>query len=197
MKPMKPTISSEERDQQVALFDALYESHRRALYGFHLGRAGNAETAADLLQETFLRAWCQIGTLQAMAPEQRGFWLFRVARNLSIDQHRRAPRGEELLEENWSDPARSGGDPTRIAENCELAARVHAALLQLTDELREVLCLQVMGGLNSREIGQLLDKPPGTVRYQISQARRRLELQLGFASNCPPSKFPASEAQLP
>ena len=188
---MKPIVSSEERDQQVALFDALFELHRRALYGFHLGRAGNAETAADLLQETFLRAWCQIGTLQAMPPEQRGFWLFRVARNLSIDHHRRAPRNEEVLEENWGDSAWSGDDPTGIAENREMTARVHAALLQLPTELREVLCLQVMGDLNSREIGQLLDRPPGTVRYQISQARRRLELQLGLASNSP-----ASEAQL-
>jgi RNA polymerase sigma-70 factor (ECF subfamily) len=177
---MRTPNASQERDSQVALFDALFEAHRRAVHAFHLGRTANPDTAADLLQETFLRAWRNIETLIPLSFEEQRFWLFRCARNLAIDHHRRTPQMAQELNEESNVPA-SNDDPAQAVETQDLAARVQREMNQLPPELREVLTLQAMGGLNSTEISRLLNKPAGTVRYQISQARRilarRLELE--------------------
>ena len=174
---MKPSTSIEECDHQVALFDTLFETHRRAIYAFHLGRTADAECAADLLQETFVRAWRHIEILSRRSCDEQRFWLFRTARNLSIDHRRRAPQPAQLLDEEAM-LAVDNSDPAHAIEAQELAARVQTAIALLPVEFRVVITLQVMGGLNSTQIGQLLSRPPGTVRYQINQARRLLEQRL-------------------
>jgi RNA polymerase sigma-70 factor (ECF subfamily) len=171
------TSSSEECDLQVALFDTLFETHRRALYAFHLGRTADAECAADLLQETFVRAWRHIETLRGRSCDEQRFWLFRTARNLAIDHQRRTPQPAQPLDEETVLPV-DNTNPVHTVEAQELAARVQTAIAQLPVEYRVVLTLQVMGDLNSTQIGQLLARPSGTVRYQINQARRLLAQRL-------------------
>jgi len=57
-----------------------------------------------------------------------------------------------------------------------------AAIARLPEALRTVLVLQVLGDRTSAEIGELLGRPAGTVRYQLAQARRRLAEELRLMS---------------
>jgi RNA polymerase sigma-70 factor (ECF subfamily) len=53
-----------------------------------------------------------------------------------------------------------------------------AAIGRLPEDLRTVLVLQVLGDRTSAEIGELLGRPAGTVRYQLALARRHLADEL-------------------
>jgi RNA polymerase sigma-70 factor (ECF subfamily) len=68
--------------------------------------------------------------------------------------------------------------PERIVERDRELRLVDEAIRRLPEPLRTVLVLQVLDERTSAEIGELLGRPAGTVRYQISQARKRLAEEL-------------------
>lgn len=159
-------------------FDALYAAYHQTLHAYFLGRTGDAELALDLLQEGFVRVWRNMANLEAMPAERQRSWLFAVARNLVIDEYRasatRARTGEALVSITEDTSAPADAD---IVERDQLRA-LEAAIRDLPSDLRTVLALQVIGERSSNEIGELLGKPAGTVRYQLAEARRRLRREV-------------------
>ncbi|HKF77900.1 MAG TPA: RNA polymerase sigma factor [Candidatus Dormibacteraeota bacterium] len=165
----------------AAVFTRLYEEHRRPVYAFLLGRSGDPETAGDLLQEVFLRAWRHIAALATLTAGEQRSWVFAVARNLAIDAHRAsrtrdAARAELLL----TGPAAAGLDeqPAARAEMAECLETLSAAIRRLPEPLRVALALCTVGELTSAQAGELLGEPAGTVRYRLSLARRQLSAAL-------------------
>lgn len=160
---------------------SLYRDHRRALYGFALGRTGEPQEALDVLQETFLRAWRNLSTLRGLTADRQRTWLFAVARNLLVDSHRRTASGRSALEGVARQPwGTQPADPAGQAELWEQLDRVDAAVRSLPVRLRTVLAMHVVGEMTSAQIGALLDEPAGTVRYHLSQARRQVAAMLAI-----------------
>ena len=166
-------------------FTGLYEEHRTAIHAFLLGRAGDPETARDLLQETFLRVWRHLGTVLDLPSERRRTWIFAVARNLVIDVRRgQAVRtaAQAALRHAAVEAAPAGEEPPARAELAERVALLDGAICDLPEPLRVALSLCTVGGLTSAEAGELLGEPAGTVRYRLSEARRRLAAAMEEAS---------------
>jgi RNA polymerase sigma-70 factor (ECF subfamily) len=163
-----------EREQR---FDAMYAEHQRTLFAYLLGRTANREQALDLLQELFVRVWRSLDSLESLPPEKRQFWLFSVARNLVIDQYR-AHASRERTQAALEEPTQWAELPEPAALERETVHELHGAIQRLPDELRVVLVLHVLDGRNSTEIGALLGRPPGTIRYQLAEARHRLAREL-------------------
>jgi RNA polymerase sigma-70 factor, ECF subfamily len=170
----------ELRDRQRR-FDAVYLEHRQGLHAYFLGRTSDPEQALDLLQECFLRVWRGQASLEALPPERRRFWLFSVARNLVVDHYRRQAAGQAAQDavdthaqatQQWTD------SPEHALMEREDLGELDRAIRRLPDDLRVALVLQVVGGQTSAEIGEALGQPPGTVRYHLAQARRRLADEL-------------------
>jgi len=159
------------------LFDALYADHRQTLHAYFVGKTGDADLALDLLQDTFVRVWRNVSTLETLSAERQRAWLFSVARNLVIDQYRaRATRtaiGQALARE----AATANTDAAPV--DADLLWRLDAAIRELPENLRTVLVLHALGERSSHEIGELLGRPPGTIRFQLAEARRRLVRALG------------------
>jgi RNA polymerase sigma-70 factor (ECF subfamily) len=178
---MTVTIPSGLAGGREAFFDHLYDEHRSGLHAFFLGRTGDPELALDLLQEAFVRAWRNTETLLGLAPPRQRAWLFAVARNLVIDQYRgqavRTATQDALIAA--TDPAEhlSAGPEATVERDQELEL-VDRAIKRLPEQLRTVLVLQVIGERTSAEIGELLGRPAGTIRYQLSEARKRLAEEL-------------------
>lgn len=163
------------------VFDELYGAHHQSLHAYFLGKTSDAELALDLTQDAFLRAWRNIGTLEALSSERQRAWLFTVARNLVVDAHRaRATRksmGDALATQaNVGDLAAPAAD-SNVARRERIEA-LELAIQRLPEDLRVVLVLQVLGERTSAEIGEVLEIPAGTVRYQQAEARRRLARDL-------------------
>jgi RNA polymerase sigma-70 factor (ECF subfamily) len=177
---VSPPFTDTNRDE--TLFDALYMAHSRVLYAFLLGQTGDRETAEDLLQETFVRVWQHLEAVLALPQERRRFWLFATARNLLRDLYRRrqvrAPYACALPEVERIDP--QAEDPAERIISKETAAALDAAIRALPTDLRTVLTLHLLTGMTSAEIGKALARPAGTVRYQLSKARRTIAHAVGL-----------------
>ena len=171
----------------ISLFDALYEGHARAVHAYLLGRTGDDERAADLLQETYLRVWRHLDDLRQVPEERQRFWLFSVARNLLNDHYRRqAVRARFEVQAAQEIPSEYRDPAAQEHVDCDTTLDLDAAISRLSEELRTVLAMSLAGGMTSAEIGEALGRPPGTVRYQLAQARSQIAMMLGLA--CTPDE---------
>ena len=134
------------------------------MYAYLLGRLSDPELARDLLQETFLRVWRRLSELAPLPDAQQRAWIFTVARNLAIDSYRASAATQ---------PTTVAG-PHQHAEFNERLAQLDAAIRHLPEEQRVILSMATAGGLTSRQIGEALGEPAGTIRYRLSQARKQL-----------------------
>ncbi|MHB0877123.1 MAG: RNA polymerase sigma factor [Anaerolineae bacterium] len=171
---MSGVTGGQGRDPHLALFDDLYAEQHRPVYAYLLGAVGDRDVAADLLQEVFLRLWQHRATAAAVPVERRRFWLFRVARNVRLDHYRR--RGARAAHES---PLPDGEAAEALsAGGLASTVDIDVAIAGLPEDLRTVLAMSALGGMNSAEIGEALDRPAGTVRYQLSRARLLLAEEL-------------------
>jgi RNA polymerase sigma-70 factor (ECF subfamily) len=164
----------------AGLFDAIYREHHRVVYAYLLGQCGNADAAADLLQEAFLRVWRHMAEIRQVPAERRRFYLFATARNLVVDERRRRAARQRCADAWQEEVARRTptADPAGAIMAQETAAAVDSAIRQLPPELRTVLSLHLMAEMNSGEIGRALDMPASTVRYRLARARQCIREQL-------------------
>ena len=165
----------------AAVFTELFDRHRHAVHAYFLGRVADPELARDLLQETFLRAWRRLSEIAPLPPDRQRAWLFAVARNLAIDSYRAGAArqaAEAALRHQATTAEATVAGPHRTAESRERLAKLDAAIRDLPEEQRVILSMATAGGLTSRQIGEALGEPAGTVRYRLSQARKQLAAAL-------------------
>ena len=177
---------TDDRSDRLAVFDAMYTAHAADLHDYLLGRTSDVEVARDLLQEVCIRLWRGVAELRDLTPERRRAWLFTVARNLVVDFYRSrasAATAHDALSQRvlrTREQVAPAAEADVIGRN-ELEV-LDAAIARLPEALRTVLVLQVLGDRTSAQIGELLGRPAGTVRYQLAQARRRLAEELRLMS---------------
>ena len=150
--------------------------------------AAQRDDAHDLVQETLLHAWR--GFSPTGDRTYQGAWLFVIMRNVALDWQRTASRrikivlvsDAELTDIAPPDPTEPfcplpAMDEKRFREF--LDDRLAAALDSLDPSFKEVIVLSVAGGLNYREIADVLNCPVGTVMSRMARARRDLRERLG------------------
>jgi RNA polymerase sigma-70 factor (ECF subfamily) len=165
----------------AAVFTGIFDQHRHAVHAYFLGRVADPELARDLVQETFLRTWRRLPEIAPLAADSQRAWIFTVARNLAIDSYRAGAArraAEASLRQQAATMETTEPGPHRRAESRERLAQIDAAIRELPDEQRVILSMATAGGLTSRQIGEALGEPPGTVRYRLSQARKQLAATL-------------------
>jgi RNA polymerase sigma-70 factor (ECF subfamily) len=145
------------------------------LRGFARSLTGKAEEADDLVQAACERA------LRAQASWEPGTrldaWLFKIIKNLWIDQIRRRRReGATMPLEDA--PEIEGMDGRRLVETRLTLAKVEQVMASLTREHREVLQLVCVEELGYAEAAQRLNVPVGTVMSRLSRARLALASRL-------------------
>lgn len=163
------------------LFTQVFERHRHAVHAYFLGHVADPELARDLLQETFLRVWRRLAVVRPLDTDRQRAWIFTVARNLAIDSYRsRATResAAAALEHRARLPAAVSTDPADQVEWADQLAALHKAIHALPTEQRVILSMATVAELTSRQIGDALGQPAGTVRYKLGQARRHLAATL-------------------
>ncbi|MEA2478084.1 MAG: putative glutamine amidotransferase, partial [Thermoleophilaceae bacterium] len=145
--------------------DALFHEQHAGLTRRLTRIVGDPQTAEDLRQEAFARAW-QSAPRDA-APGHLRAWLNRTAHNLAIDELRRRRHRDWLPLDDELAPAHAGADPDE-----RIAAR--EALARLSPHERLVLLLRFEGGLSHAEIGRLLDLSEEAARKRVARARAAL-----------------------
>ncbi|AYY13903.1 sigma-70 family RNA polymerase sigma factor [Actinobacteria bacterium YIM 96077] len=135
-------------------------------------RCGDAELAADVMQDTFLAVWRAAATYSGSG--QSGGWLWSIATRRLIDAYRRrAARPESAGEASEGLVYTSSAEDEALASS--FGAELAVALDRLSPELRAVLQATVLDGLSTREAATLLDIPEGTVKTRVRRARLLLK----------------------
>jgi len=163
---------SRQVDDEEELVRALQAEHGPALLGYVTRLTRDSQRAEDVVQETLLRAWRRAGSLEGDASSLRS-WLFAVAHNLAIDEHRaRAARREEA-EPELPDVA-VAGQLDRALE----VAQITEALRSLSGDHREALVETYFRGRSVAEAAVVLGVPPGTVKSRTYYGLRALRAAL-------------------
>lgn len=162
-------LLSRFRESDAAAFEALYRHHNGRIYGYVMRLTGAVESAEELTQEVFVRAWQHRADFQN--PSHFRSWLFRVASNLWIGQLRSARRRTtEALE-----PEEEARLEAPSAAPPALGLELERAIRRLPERIRAVLVLFDVYGFRHAEIAELLDITVSTSKIHLHRARRRLK----------------------
>jgi RNA polymerase sigma-70 factor (ECF subfamily) len=137
----------------------------------------NPASAADLVQETYLRALRAKDRLREGSNVKS--WLFTILRNIWLNHLRHERAGPDVVDldgdQTIADLAvdHSKDPHTEYVSNIE-RERVRDAIQRLPVEFREIIILREYEELSYEEIAKVLKCPPGTVMSRLSRARSRL-----------------------
>jgi len=159
-------------------FRVLVERHSRPLFRLAFRMTGNQQDAEDVVQESFLRAWRQLGRFDERA--SFGTWLYRIATNCSLDVMRGRKRRSNLSEVEDPVLALPSGDPTpeRVAMSGEVRERVAEAMDELTASERTAFVLRHFEGMRIEDVSRVLGCQPGAAKHSVFRAVRKLRRAL-------------------
>lgn len=186
-----------------AAFSEFYQRHQGGLYRYAMHMSGSPQSAADVVQETFLTL-IRYGRNYDEKKGAPAAFLFGIARNhlrkLQEREGRYAPLSDDFGRTlSAGDPQRANGNghyargatqPGTILEDLEQAQIVtllREAVVTLPEHYREPITLCDLEGKSYGEAAKLLDCPVGTVRSRLNRARSMLldklrPLRLGTAA---------------
>jgi RNA polymerase sigma-70 factor (ECF subfamily) len=160
----------------------LYDQHRGLVFRTALAITGDAEAAADLLQEVFLRLHRFASHIDSGRPLEP--WLYRMTTNLSYTWVKRHNRLLRPLEEvaDWLTGNRKDIPAVRSEIN-ESWRQIQQALSTLPLSHRGVVVLYYIDDLSIQEIAEILDIPVGTVKSRLHYSRQALRKSLDLLQN--------------
>jgi len=156
----------------------LFEQYRGRIQRYLRGMVRDQAEAEDLTQETFLRAYRQLGSLRD--PAAVSTWLYRIATHACYHRFRQMskhPPGDPPgAEPRLDEPVAPRLD--KLLEQAEMSACVQQFIGGLPDAYRRVLLLRDVHGLTAPEIARLRGGSIEAVKIRLHRARRRLEATL-------------------
>lgn len=172
-------------------FSLLVEKYQTKVYNLALRMSGNEDDAFDLAQDSFVRAWRNLGSFQFESSFST--WLFRLTSNICLDflraKKRRAAVSLTVTDEEDEESQLAVPDPGKTPEEAVIAAEDRALLTRALNELpadqRQILTLRAIDDLSYAEIAEILHLQEGTVKSRLSRARTALRnklLQIGNKS---------------
>ena len=160
----------------------LYDRHRGLVFRTALAITGDAEAAADLLQEVFLRLHRFASHIDSGRPLEP--WLYRMTTNLSytwVKRHNRLLRPLEDVSD-WITGNRKDIPAVRLEIN-ESWRQIQQALSTLPLSHRGVVVLYYIDDLSIQEIAEILEIPVGTVKSRLHYSRQALRKSLDLLQN--------------
>lgn len=171
---------------------ALIDRHQHAVYNLALRMLRAQEAAADVAEETFVKAFRRLPSLPAsgrLAP-----WLLRIAHNTAVEALRRAERREAgdvpaplpalptpSTDRGPADVAADAGSGGTGSTTAHRGEPLRDAFERLPVRYRAALVLRYQAGLSFAEVGEVMGVPEPTARARVESARRALAERLSPA----------------
>jgi len=181
MPDIGPFLEKARKGDEDAFGEIVRIYHER-VYSVAFRYVQNAEDAADLAQQAWIRAWKKLASF-----EQRSAfftWMYRVVASVCLDYLRKKKR---LAEQSIPDgveplPAIGAGSapsarsrPDRELEHAEVRTRFQEALDELSPEHRMAIMMREVDGYSYEEIARTMKCRKGTVMSRIFYARKKLQ----------------------
>jgi len=195
-KTLEQTLIVQAKQGDLEAFNELVLEYQDSLYHYALSLVSDSDQADDIAQETFVKAFQHIGSLQGGSFRA---WLFKIATNTTHDMGRRSarhpmiplyPQDDDTGEENDSpewivDPDQS---VEKTVQQNETALQLYCLLDELPAGYRSILTLIDLQEMDYSEAAEVLKIPLGTVKSRLARARVQMRnlLQSG-AGKCFPN----------
>ena len=149
-------------------FVGLMSKYQRLVFHTIKGILLNNDTAQEVTQETFIKAFNKLNALK----DRNRFrsWLLRIALNLAYDQIKRQ-QDEFEFDDSFMAPTT---DSEKLIIARDLAERVKKVIAQLAPKQRMILSLHLFREMKSVEIADLLELNPATVRSNLHFGMKNL-----------------------
>jgi RNA polymerase sigma-70 factor (ECF subfamily) len=172
-----PAAMSPPRDRsdaRQAEFDRLFNEYAGPIYNYALRMIGDADRAADIAQDTFIKAYRKLDTLTDASAARS--WIYRIATNTAIDDMRRRRHLAPLPDDEDRQVEQPDGGPgpeTQVLSGL-LDERIGRALLHLKPSHRQCLILSDVEDMSAQQIGDVMEMSNGAVRVLLCRARAEM-----------------------
>jgi RNA polymerase sigma-70 factor (ECF subfamily) len=158
-------------------FESLVRKYQQRIYAICRRLTGAHQSADDLAQETFIKAYFALARFDAQWPLYP--WLRRIALNSGLNylktRSRERPLDERAIGTRKTPFSAPADDPEERLERAEFEARFEWAVASLPSDQKSVFVLRFHEGLSYEEISRTLDLPIGTVMSRLNRARQKLK----------------------
>jgi RNA polymerase sigma-70 factor (ECF subfamily) len=179
-----PAVSRRAVDPRELEFAQLFEEFSAPIFNYVLRMVADADRAADITQDTFIKAYRKLDTLTDATSTRS--WLYRIATNTAIDDMRRRRMVTTMSDDQPVFANRADHRPGPEAEvmATTLDERVQRALLTLRPNHRQCLLLSDLEDMSAHQIGEVMGLSYAAVRTLLCRARGEMRRALaaeGFA----------------
>lgn len=170
-------------------FGELMERYQRKIFGLCYGMVRNKDDAMDLVQETFVKVYKNLGRFEGQSSFYT--WTYRIATNCCIDFLRKAKRNrtvdyDDAIARDEDDavdggmllPSRLGVNPSKVYGRRELMEKIEEALQSLSENHRQAILLREVEGLSYQEMAEVMEISIGTVMSRLHHARKNMQKYL-------------------
>ena len=160
-------------------FDALYECYKDQAFRTAWFLAGNRADAEDIVQDTFVKVYVNIGQLKNAESFKSWFYriLTRTAWKQSDSRKREFPDEEILIHADIASEASEDGNPEQIFKK-EERQRLRAIVDGLDEKYRTTLILYYYSECSTKTIASIMGCLEGTVKSRLFSARRKVKMEL-------------------
>ena len=171
------------QDGDIAAFDSIMLLYRERLYSVIYNMTFNHDDAADLTQESFVKAFRSLGKFKGKSSFFT--WLYRIGVNMTLSHLQRKKTRKFFSFEQISEEYASSKEFEKLSSSesssvrntllNELHQKLNEALLKLSDKHRTIVVLFEIDGLSHREISKIMKCTEGTVRSRLHYAKLQLQ----------------------
>ena len=171
------------KNGDLTAFDSLMVKYRERLYSVIYNMTFNHEDAADLTQETFVKAFRSLSKFR----EKSSFftWIYRIGVNLTLTFLKRRKIRKFFSFDQAADDGGMSKELELVSTNNstsakktllnELHEKLNEALSKLSDKHRTIVVLFEIDGLSHKEIAGIMRCTEGTVRSRLHYAKQQLQ----------------------
>ncbi len=181
---MEEVKSSYTEEQKHRIFEAEFLPHIDAMYNFAYRITYDEDSAKDLLQDTYYKAYKFIESFQVGTNAKA--WLFRILKNSFINEFRKKNKEPAKVDYQDVETYYNSDDVNEVITSDlrvevlqdMIGDEVSNALNALAVDFRIVIILCDLEGFTYEEMSKILDIPIGTVRSRLHRARNLLREKL-------------------
>jgi len=167
------------RRGDMRAFERLYRLHSGRVMGVCLRMCRRRDVAEDCVQQTFVRAWRNLGAFEGRSAFST--WLHRIAVNEVLTYARNHGTRTEASEMDLDAETVADYGPAATAEfDAGEVVDVERALATLPEGARHVVVLQAVYGYSHEEVADMLGIAVGTCKAQLHRGRRLLRERMGM-----------------
>ncbi|MEH6682677.1 MAG: RNA polymerase sigma factor [Sediminicola sp.] len=155
-------------------FSVLVDRYKHMVLTLALKILGNREEAEEVSQDTFVKIYQVLGTFKGES--KFSTWVYKIAYHRSLDYVRGHKRRIETMSLDLCPPTQDStfGDILDDLEARDKSAIIDTALKQLSAEDGILITLHYYEGLTLKEVGEITNMAPNTVKVRLFRTRKRL-----------------------